>query len=118
VATNGSGVPKRGRVSARVDALLPRGDGRSAERRRGDRRHVSLRVSQERRRGEERRGPVPRRETAVGHFFNAAQLLTLAESDPPLTLELVGAALRRLWLGMRELESGNIGWTAESGPPR
>ena len=103
--------PNRSRIKARVDALLPAGDGRRVERRGGDRRRRPGDVRPERRLGHERRGPVPRRETAAGHFFNAAQLLTLATADPGLSSELIDAALRRLWLGMREMERGNTWWS-------
>jgi hypothetical protein len=118
VTNGGSELPSRSRIQSRLDALLPQGDGRRTERRSGDRRRQRVRVSTERRLRPERRGPLPRRENAAGHFINAAQLLTLAAADPPASNEYIDGALRRLWLGIREMERGNIGWPVEAGSQR
>lgn len=103
------------RIQSRVNALLPQGDARQTERRGGDRRSRRQDVSAERRSGPDRRRSRPRRESALGHFYNVAQLLTLAAADPAMSADLVEGALRRLWLGMREMERGNTGQPAGAG---
>jgi hypothetical protein len=97
----------------RVSALLPTGERRRhGDRRLADRRRARSTVPIERRRGKDRRLPMGRRESAAGHVRQAIQLLdTLAPgaASSPHSPEVVAAALRRLWLGLRELGLGNLG---------
>jgi len=108
---SGSG---RSPIGERVHALLPGGERRAAERRERNRRRRAAPIATDRRAGGERRDPRPRRESAVGHLLNAAQLLTLAAADAPAAQELAVEALRRIWLGLREMESANLGWVGRA----
>jgi len=47
-------------------------------------------------------------------LLNAAQLLTLAAADAPAAQELAAGALRRIWLGLREMECANLGWVGRA----
>lgn len=53
-----------------------------------------------------------RRESAAGHVRQAIQLLDSLDSSAaslPQAPDVVAAALKRLWLGLRELGLGNLG---------
>ena len=98
-------------TASRLAEILGRRDRRAADRRDGDRRGKTLAVVVERRRGTERR-TVGQRETANGHIRQALQLLETRLA--PETLETsaqrdMAAAVRRLWLAVRECELGNVG---------
>jgi hypothetical protein len=83
---------------------------RVADRRFGERRDRAVPVPVDRRHGDRRH--LQRRETAAGHIRNALQTLDeLVLLHGPGTPEHqdVATALRRLWLGLREIELGNDG---------
>lgn len=100
---------ERQRVTRSVSTLLPNGERRRRDRRSRQRRQQVARVVVERRALGDRRLALQRRESARGHLFNAAQLLTLAAADAAAADELMRSALRRVWLALRELELGNVG---------
>jgi len=100
---------ERDRVARHVSTLLPDGERRRVERRRRERRYRLAQVEVDRRRVQDRRSALQRRESARGHLFNAAQLLTLASTDRTAADDLISGALRRVWLALRELELGNVG---------
>lgn len=80
---------------------------RAIDRRLGDRRRRSVPVSQDRRRGAERRGAIERREGPAGHVRNALQVLTAVVygevSGPDVTIALNGA-IDRLWKSLPEID--------------
>jgi hypothetical protein len=102
-------VPEGERVVRHVSALLFDGERRRADRRRLERRGRAVPADPERRVIRDRRSAVPRRETARAHLLNAAQILMLASADPIATEVNVHAALRRVWLALREMDLGNCG---------
>jgi len=83
---------------------------RIADRRFGERRDRAVTVPVDRRHRDRRH--IERRENAAGHIRNALQTLDdLVLLHGPGTPEHqdVATALRRLWLGLREIELGNAG---------
>jgi hypothetical protein len=108
-------VPEGERVVRHVSAFLSHPERRQADRRRLERRGRLVTVHPERRVFRDRRSAVPRRETARAHLLNAAQILMLASTDPIATEVNVHAALRRVWLALREMDLGNCGGGRASG---
>ncbi|HXV86623.1 MAG TPA: hypothetical protein VD793_07980 [Gemmatimonadales bacterium] len=75
------------------------------DRRVGERRSRHSTVSADRRRGDDRRTRLPRRETAEGHLRNAIQLLVGLNTDEALApdvREILGRAVWRLQSALAE----------------
>jgi len=77
------------------------------DRRVGERRSRPSDVSEDRRRGRDRRGRLPRRETAEGHLRNAIQLLVGLSTDDALgkdVRDILGRAVWRLQSALAETQ--------------